>query len=311
MDTFDLPHISLWLDNLAPRRGAFVHALEWAARLNIPIRAIAPEIGARFCAEQPKVPNSMTCVVPEETIEACAVACYRRRVPWSLMRWTGPIENGLKELLNPEDICVVSNAVDPALKDIFFSLSLSRIHTNLLMCSKNCEPMSRILVLNQTSDVPYHFLQLAAQLCRRLQATPLVLTVAYSESLVRASQHQAEDIFGSEQVPATFDFVVSSDVANSVALIARLRKCTHLFIGKPKLPSWVCSFRWTLMESLSRQLDSLTCLALPDSVDQSHQMVLNSPRNSAKIPDQMAYKSQAASHSNMDRNNREVKSVQF
>jgi K+-sensing histidine kinase KdpD len=228
------------------------------------------------------------------------------------MRWTGPIENGLKELLNPEDICVVSSAVDPTLKEMFFALSLSRMPTNLLVCSQYCEPVSRILVLNQPSDVPYRFLHSAAQLCRRLRATPLVLTVAHSESLVRASEHQAENIFGCEQVPATFDFVVSSDVANSVALITRLRQCTHLFIGKPSLPSWVYSFRWTLMESLLRQL-GLTCLALPDSVDQGQQMFLDSPRNRDKTPERssVACKAQAASQPNMDRNNREVESVQF
>jgi K+-sensing histidine kinase KdpD len=121
-----------------------------------------------------------------------------------------------------------------------------------------------VLVVQEHHDPASSFLGAAAELCRSLQARPVVLTVARTESEAERRQVLAEEAFAARRLHADFDFVVGLDVRTAVASVARWRRCSHVFMERQHAPSWWPWRRGDTITQLLGLTGSLTLLALPD-----------------------------------------------
>ena len=126
-------------------------------------------------------------------------------------------------------------------------------------------PVSRLLVLHQHADPAGDFLTAAAEICRRFDSRPLVLTVARSDSEARRRRRAAEATLAARGQSGDFDIVVGGDVRSAVAWVARWRRCSHVVVAKRHSRG---SWRWLHGDPVERLLgvsDRLTLLALPDA----------------------------------------------
>jgi hypothetical protein len=246
LDTPVMRRVSVWLDDLAPERGAFAHALEWASRLALPLHGTAatpPAWGGRM-ADYHRA--------EADRLEACAAACARRGVSWTASPWQGPLADGV-------GLRVFGDALPPQLKQEL----LHRRDAAVLMCPRSWEPVSRVLVLHEHRDPDHRFLDAATRLCHAFDTTPVVLTVARTEREARLRQQAAEERLGARRQPADFDCIVGCEVRSAVAWVARWRRCSHVFVGRESAPPW---WRWPRGDTLRRLAglsDALPLLGLP------------------------------------------------
>jgi hypothetical protein len=231
-------HVAVWLDPLAPERGAFAHALEWAARLRSPLRAFAA------AAEQ---------------VQTCQAACAKKGVPWS----QGPVVTGIEPFLRCAALAVIGDALPAGLKQALWSRSLRGGRPAILACPQLWHPVARVLVENRQRHPGSGYLDSAAQLCRAFGAAAVVLTVARTEREAQLRQHLAEDTFARHQLAADYDSVVGCDLPAAVAGVSRWRRCSHVFMesGEPG-PWWRRLWRGPLA-SLLGLAASVAVLALP------------------------------------------------
>jgi hypothetical protein len=130
-------------------------------------------------------------------------------------------------------------------------------------CAPHRQPASRVLVLHQRRDPGSHFLESVVERCRALEATPVVLSVAWSENEARLRQRFAEETFARLGQPAEFDLAAGCGVRTAVACAARLRGCTHVFVEAPDaLPWWRRPWGDARRRLLGR-LGPLTVLTIP------------------------------------------------
>jgi hypothetical protein len=262
-------HVSVWLDDLAPERGAFAHALEWAAHLGLPLEGIASTLrmgGGRMLnhpgEEGRRASDATPSAVSADKLVACATACVRKGVSWDTSLWQGGLA-GSDQFLRPVELCVFGDALPPPLKEQLLRRSLRSPDTSVLVCPRSWQPVSRVLVLHEHRDPNNGFLDAAAAVCHAFQIAPVVLTVARSEREARLRQRFAEERFGTCRQLADFDFVVGCDLRTAVAWVARWRRCSHVFVERGSAPPW---WRWLRGDTLQRLFglsDALTFLALP------------------------------------------------
>lgn len=245
-----LRHISVWVDEAAPEQGPFVHALEWAAHLGLPLHGIA-------------APPTGSGVRSAEQMETCARACLGRGIPWVAFPGQGPLTLEAEQSTRPPELCVFGHALPARLKEELLRRSLRGTGTSVLVCPRPWRPVSRVLVVQQHGPGGSRFLDSAAGVCRAFQVEAVVLTVARSEREARLRQRSAEEAFAAQRCPAEFDFMVGWDVRTAVAWAARWRRCSHVVLEKENALSW---WRWLRGDTMGRLLelsDSLTFLALP------------------------------------------------
>jgi hypothetical protein len=249
MDALTLRRVSVWLDEFAPAASAFPHALEWAARLALPLHAVTPS--AEF--------------LTADRLRLCATACARNGVAWDVSPAPDSMAEARTHFFRPLELCVLGDGLPPSLRDGLLRESLHGNETCVLVCPRNWQPASRILVLHQESDAGSDFLLSALRLCRALAVTPVVLTVARSEVESRRQQTLAEEVCAAERLVADFDVMVGCDVPQAVARVARWRRCTHVFLEKQPAPPWWRGRRRDVLTEVLGLGEPLTLLAVPAS----------------------------------------------
>jgi hypothetical protein len=243
METLAVRGVAVWLDTLAPEGGTFAHAVEWATRLGLPLRAAA--------------------AAPAGQLTACAAACASRGVPWDAGSGQPPAAFEPGRLLRPHELAVVADALPGAMMGEVLSRSARLAAAPVLICPRSWQPAARVLVLDEQPTPGRGFLESAADLCRALRLSPVVLTVARAEQEAWEGQRFAREAFVAPGLAADFDLIAGWDVRMAVAAAARWRRCSHVFVGRRGAAPW---WRWRRGDSVRRLLglsDSLTFLALP------------------------------------------------
>jgi hypothetical protein len=271
METAALAQVSVWLDEMAPKQGAFAHSLEWASHLGLPLRAFASPLrnqggglGRRFKME-PATSNDMgpAGVGSAKNLQACAEACAQSGVDWSGLVWSRPGQATTEQFFRPTDLCVFSQTLPLPLRERLLRESLRCPQTAVLRCSQPWQPMSRVLVVDQHKHTGERFYENIIQLCRVLQTMPVILTVDRSCSEARRRQQFAEAACDRHRFAADFDSMVTYDVRRAVVSVAEWRRCSHVFMEKQiAWPQW----RWLRGDEMGGLLgvtDSLTILSLP------------------------------------------------
>ena len=268
MEPLGLRQLSVWVDEAAPERGGFAHALDWAACLGLPLRGIAPPLHG-WCGRLAYLgrdgrPNGQDgpFTASAEQLDTCERACRARGVAWLAAPWQGPWTLEVEQSMRPGGLCVIGDALPTRLKDELLRQSLQRTQTSVLVCPRSWRPVSRVLVLHQHGSGSDGFLASAAGLCRALGVQPVVLTVARSEGEARARQRSAEEVFAAQRWAADFDFVVGCDLRTAVAWAVRWRHSAHVVLERRNAPSWWRRLRGDTLGRLLGLSDSLTFLAL-------------------------------------------------
>jgi hypothetical protein len=209
-------------------------------------------------------------------------------MPWNVVIWEDRPALAVGEYLRAEDLCVFSNGLAPRLWEALVHRMLSRSDTVALVCPKEPLPFGRPLIINEDSDPSSTFLLSAVRLCKTLDVAPVVLTVARFEGETLRRERAAEAILRGQGVAAEFDSMACADVRRAVALVARCRGCSHVFVERRHTPPW---WRWLHRDTLQGLLgltDPLTLLTfsgkwLPPEADAPTSEVLP-PRTQRLFP---------------------------
>lgn len=260
METHGLRRVCVWLDELAPDRGAFAHALEWACEIGLPLQGVLDP-------SSPQSPsyNGLNRDSLERRRASCRAACEERGVAWEMPVPGQDVANSMEELFGPGRLGVFGNYLPLALKQALLVQSRRRAGGPILIASPKCQAVSRLLVLHGVFGRDDDFLDAAAALCQTIHAAPVVLTVAGTETKARQGQERAQEVLARHQLDADFDFLVGGDIRLGVAAAAGWRHSAHLVVPQHRTASWWHWFRPGIIEYLLRLPDSLTLLALPPS----------------------------------------------
>jgi hypothetical protein len=274
MQFLGIRQVSVWLDESEPERGAFEHALEWASRFGVPLHGVVSRSksdpgGGQFGPATARTPGNeaRSCGAGTGALQACAAASSQRGVSWRSSAWQKPLIRAGDQLFRPRELCVFGQSIPLWLKAELLRRSFVCARPPVLVCPQLWEPVSRVLILHQHRDPGNGFLDVAGQLCRTLDVTPVVMTVARSAREARLRQAFAEERLARLNLPADFDFIIGSDVRTAVACLARWRRCSHVFLERENAPFWWRWLRGDLMEQLLGLSESLTFLALPGVVE--------------------------------------------
>jgi hypothetical protein len=253
--------VSVWVDESAPRRGAFAQALELASGLALPLRAVipVPEGLRRLPAE----PESAVDRPIADLLAACRTACAARGVPLECSVSEGTAADGVRGFLCPSALCVFGSALADTAKVELVGQALGADDVPIFVCPQVPQLVSRVLVLHQTPEFAEGFLKSVAQWCGALQVAPVVLALAGKEREAAVLQDTAQQVWGTLGLAADFDVLVGCDVRTALASVARWRRCSHVIVPRqPPSPWW----RWLRGDPLGRLLglaDSFGLLALP------------------------------------------------
>jgi hypothetical protein len=266
------------LDHLAPYRGAFSYALDWGRRFHLPIKGVARSAvnsaggtwcGIQACLDEPlsatnssAQPCSLGSESPTEKC-ACAQLCRRWGVRWELVRSQGLGECELAQLTEPGDLLVFGKALAPRLKRELFLQAIHGTVAPLLICSDIWQPSSRVLLVDQGQRGSYRFLECATGMCRVLEATPVILTIARSERFALRRQREVQDVLARDGVHADFDFIVGCETRSAVMSVARWRRCPFLVMEQKTVAPWWRWFRGDGSSWLAEMAESLTIMTLP------------------------------------------------
>jgi hypothetical protein len=241
METPAMRRVAVWLDSLAPEKGAFAHALEWAGHFGLPLRAAAVliPVAEGGCAVRPDA---------AELLAACAAACARKGVAWDDSSCQILPGFEAEQLLRPHELAVVAETLPDALKRNVLGRS-AELAVPVLLCPRSWQPAFRVLVVHQQHGKASQYLESAADLCRALGVAPVVLTVARTEGEAREGQQVAEHTFLGRGLAADLDLIVGWDAAAAAAAATRWRRCSHVFLeGRPVSP-WQ---RWLQGDPVTR-----------------------------------------------------------
>jgi hypothetical protein len=123
--------------------------------------------------------------------------------------------------------------------------------------------VSRVLVVPQPHGAAADFFAAAAHLCAAFAVTPVVLIRARSQSEAHRQQALAEDQLGRHHLAAYFDCLIGDAGAETVAQVARWRRCSHVFLERPRQPSWWARLWGKPCEDLHCLSEELTVLTYP------------------------------------------------
>ncbi len=166
-----------------------------------------------------------------------AASCARANVRWQMSFWDGSV-TGLRELARPTDLLALGQTLQPLLKKELLRAARRPGFPPMLVCSPTAPRASRALVVDQGGSDGRSFLTGAVGLCRRLQAHPIVLTVARSERAARSRQQVVRDVVAAGGLDADFDFLVGADVCTAVTQVAHWRRCPLVILERRGRTPW-------------------------------------------------------------------------
>jgi hypothetical protein len=266
-----LQHVSVWLEDNPSDERVFPQALDWAFRLSLPLRAVVTS--SRFHTHStnqnspvfsPKETNRCPGPVVEK-MKAWGIACTQRGVALELFMWIGDGDAGMNQFLRPYGLCVFAEASSATQQDLLGRSARSRENA-VLLCSPNCTPMTRILVVYDHVAPNAAYLESVARLCQALEVYPVILIVAKTEREANLGRGYAEGICNFFRLQADFDFVFGCDLRSAVKRVALWRSCSHVIIERQNAVSWWQRRNGDLLDQLRRLSESLTILALPEAV---------------------------------------------
>ena len=269
MSIGSIQQISVWVDEMHPRSGAFARALELASRLGLPLRAVVPSADSlrRLPAEDRSAPDRPVAGL----VTACQAACAERRVPMECAVLNGNVSESVAGFLRPSALCVFGSALADTAKVELVRQTLRAEHVPVFVCPQIPQPISRLLILHQAAELADSFLRPVAQLCGALHVAPVVLALAHKDREARALQDAAQDVWGELGLCADVDVVVGSEPRDALASVARWRRCSHVVVPRHAPAAW---WRWLRGDSLGRLLglaDTIGLLALPARREPSKQ----------------------------------------
>jgi hypothetical protein len=268
----------LLLDDLAPERGAFAHALEWAEHLRLPIVGIHGATREQRGERDPSLENrpgnhgsGMARICREDgtprpadsTEQACAWACARRGIRWDLAKPERGDAAAFLQEAGPTDLVVCGQALPPATKRMLLHAQPLSRSPALLVCPDTWNRLSRILVLDQGKFASEPFLAAAARLGHRFQVGLLVLSVARSERAARERQLAARQALAPCGLNVDFDLVVGSEIREAATSVARWRRCQLVLLERQESTPWWRWLRGCPTERLMERTGDLAFLGLP------------------------------------------------
>ncbi len=238
MQAWTLEHVSFWLEAKSGNDIAFSHALEWAFRLELPLRITA--------ITNPPVTEKI-----RNWNEAAALRGVGIEMHLTMARTQGAVD----QFLRANGLCVFSEASDAYLTPHLMRRSAQIQSICQLLCPRVFSPIDRVLVVCRDADWRAQYLESAARICQSLNTTPIVLILAGSECDAKLKQEFAEGIFHSRQMLADIDFVIDRDPVLAVNRIVSWRRCTHVIMSRSSRES----------DSFQRDLSAtVSVLTLPD-----------------------------------------------
>ncbi len=290
MPTRSLDHVSVRLNGSSTDERVFPQAMDWAFRLNLPLRAF--------------LTNSRTDSHPDERqhrhivekMEPWVEACAQRGIVLGMCLSLEVGNEAMDQFLSPHGLCLfVENASSPIERELLLRSARNR-EIAVLMCPPMCVPMTRFMVLHYQTNPNAVYLESAARLCKALEIHPIILVVADTEREADLQQGYAEAVCKSLRLQADFDLVLGSDLRSAVGRVASWRNCSHLIIERRTAPSWWHFTSGDLLEHLRGLSESVSILALPESATIDTPMPIRG--NSSKLP--IGYYAEANSKSNQE-----------
>jgi nucleotide-binding universal stress UspA family protein len=253
------------LDDWAPSRGAFAHALEWGWHLRLPIHAWAPAVASDEFAEK---------------VNACAKVCADWGVKLGLTQIEGEHAHWLEQHVESDDLVMVSYAgaksglsLSPPRDIQRFPAGTERLAlirqllqqpAAVLICPEMWKStLSRLLVLYRSSEQNEEMLATVMDVCRCVRAKPVVLTVAGSEREAWRRQQPARVAFADHGQSGNFDLLIGSEVTEAAIRVARWRQCQLVVMGRYGRPPWTHWFSGSTTDRLLGLADSLAVLTIP------------------------------------------------
>jgi hypothetical protein len=268
MEAITIRRVSVWLDSLAPDQGAFPHALDWAGRLGLPLRAVATRTQPRRVTRSggdAAIDCGADTLDLSSTIRSCAAACNSGNISLETTSWCGPLDLGVRQFLKPADLCVFGGALPPRGLDALLRGYVHQPWTAALVCPRKWQPVTRVLVLNQHRDPGDGYLDAVIRVCQAFEVTPVVLTVAPSRREAEVRQDFAERAFHAHRLGADFDLMVGYDAPTAAAAAARWRRCSHVFLQRLGTHTWWPWRRVDDLRSLLDRSDTLGLLCVPEN----------------------------------------------
>jgi K+-sensing histidine kinase KdpD len=258
MHSRSLQHVSVWLDGGPSDESVFPQAMDWAFRLNLPLRAVVTS------SRSDGMDRSHAPVV--EKMKASGIACAQRGIVLDMFFAPEGGEAAMDQFLRPQGFCVfVENASSHIQEEVLARSSRIR-EIAMLMCPPICKPMTRIMVLHHQPNPNAAYLESVARLCRALEIQPIILIVATTEREAHFRQGYAEGVCNSFRLLADFDSIVGCDLRSAVSRVAAWRSCSHLIIARQNADSWWQRAKGDLLHHFRGLSDSLNILALPEAM---------------------------------------------
>jgi hypothetical protein len=260
-----LQHVSVWVQDCAPDDKVFGQALEWAYRLNLPLRAIVAAAQIRpGSSSQDRGGNIVDerdrhCGTLVGQMKRWGDACLQSGVVLESFMWPEQDDAAIDQFFRPCGLSVFADASSEVGKALWHQPSIGRENA-LLLCSPDCVSITRVLVLYDQSSHGPAYLESVAHLCRCLNTCPIFLIVAKTEREARLRQEHVEGFCSRFRLLADHDFVVRCDVGAAVSKVSSWRSCSHVIVERRFDPA-------TRPGGYGLSLvDSITLLALPGTV---------------------------------------------
>jgi hypothetical protein len=280
MELRPLEHVAVWLDDSGADARVFPQALDWAFRLNLPLRAVVTSPRLNTDSARPERSNLP---IAHKT-KAWEQACTQCGVPLEMFIWLGDGTAAMKRFLRPNGLCVCADRSDGAQEDLLRQITGG--HENaILLCAPECQPLTRILVLCDQAELDTTYLESVARLCQAVEMDPIILIVARTAREGQRRRGYAECVCNSFRLAADFDLVVGCDIRSAVSRVATWRSCSHLIVERRASASWWQRAAGPGLDELRGLTDSLSVLALPAA------MVLEAPRKLRRVHANIAGKS--------------------
>jgi hypothetical protein len=165
----------------------------------------------------------------------------------------------LTPVITQDDLLVIDQAMPQPEKDELFREGMGQ-SIPVLFCSTSAHlPVTRVLCLDQGNPADRDLLHEAAGLCRSLDATLVVLSVARSERSARGFQQAARQTLAGYGLAVDFDLFVGRDASHAAASVACWRQCSLVMMEPPPAVPW-WRRRTNSTTQLTDRTDALTFL---------------------------------------------------
>jgi hypothetical protein len=226
MNGRSLQSVSVWFDHLSKDEGAFTEGLEWACRLNLPLRVV---LSPQNLAADSKTSQQTSPKPPADPdkMKRWQAACALRGITMDLT-FSGNAEMGISQYLRPYSLCVLEEDRGDWARQKLLAQSRWAKDILVLLTPPVCKPLKRVLILYHHCKPNAYFLESATKFCQALDIHPILLTVAASDKETMLKQSFAERACAAIPWRVDFDSVVSQDTEAAVQRIAGWRNCDHV-----------------------------------------------------------------------------------